>query len=158
MDREEFNKLTVDKQVEEFNKLYLIDGSIKNVALKLGISKNTISSRFKSAGYVVTANGYIKNTNISIKQETLLIEAPRECKTDIQELEQLVNRLIDKRFKKTPNDIELSSMCEGHIKYRSMGYYEDIGEKFIEYCKGKKRYTQIEILSQAMHEFMENHP
>jgi DNA-binding transcriptional regulator YhcF (GntR family) len=166
MEREEFNKLTVNEQVTEFNKLYKEHKSIKKVASDLGISKNTISSRFTNAGYTIFEGvGYVSNTNTPIYNKTSITEPPSEDKREAnrEKLKQLVNSMVEEKFNELVNkqpvniDIELSSLCDGNIKYRSWGYYENIGEKFIEYCKNKKRYTQIEILSQAMLEFMQNH-
>lgn len=175
MNREEFNKLTVNEQVTEFNKLYKEYKSIKKVAAELGISKNTISSRFSNAEYTIFEGvGYVKNTNTLASNEIALTKAPSE---DIKqtnkerlkqfinsiveeklntELERLVNRILENSTKKV-DFIELDSRCEGESKYRSLGAYEDVLKKFIEFCKSKKPYTQIDLLSQAMIEFMDKY-
>lgn len=164
MDRETFDKLNYKQQVIEFNKLYEIHKSIRKTCGEIGIGKTTVRDRFKTINYsFLEGVGYVKDTNNQLEGQTSLIEAVIENKPhsepNILELEQLVSKIVDEKLNKIletkkQSEFELSSRCEGDVKYRSLGVYKEILEEFVEYCKNK-RYSQIELLSQAMLDIME---
>lgn len=156
---EEFKTLETSKQIEIFNNFIKECGSITKASKQLGRSDKTVRGHLTSLGYRFIDGVYIKNTNTQLEGQTSLIEPVCENKEPInEELEQLINRLIDEKLKtKKVDTIELSSKCEGEVKYRSLGAYKEVLDEFIEYCKNKKPYSQIQLFSQALIEFMEKY-
>lgn len=168
MNKEEFNKLDIENQVKEFNNLYKQIKSARKVFGRLGFAKSTLSDRFRNGGYTLVNNiGYVRNTNTPVTTKPIVKKPVDEHKheTNIKELEQVVNSIVTRKIEEalktrksnSIESIELSSKCDGEVKYRAMGAYKEVIDEFVEYCKGK-RYTQIELFSQAMIEFMERHP
>jgi hypothetical protein len=179
MKRLEFDKLSVQKQIIEFNKMYETCKSIRKVCSEIGISKTTIRDRFNKIGYhSIDGVGYVKDTNIPIKNETSLDELISENKqysnSNIlvldKELEEKINALVkkqvheelEKHFKnsdleKNSTEIVIDDKCQGDIVYASYGVYKDISTEFNSYVKSHKRYSKAELTSQALLEFMENH-
>jgi len=154
---EELKNLGIEQQIDEFNNLIKEHGSITKASKELGISDSTTRKYFKSLGYSFKDGIYAKDTNAQIKGQTSLIEPVRENKPhiDITELEQIVNKLIDKRLEdlqKTnkPTGIELSSECEGDVKYRSYGVYKGISDRFDKYAEKHNRFSKVELISEAL--------
>jgi hypothetical protein len=181
MKRVEFDKLRIEEQVIEFNKMYETHKSIRKVCAEIEIGKSTIKDRFSKIGYSsVEGVGYIKNTNIPIKAEASIIEPvnankdyiePNKIKTEPKHdglekfIEQKINEMLDKRLNKPEeqlsnskftNKIVISSRCDGESVGRSFEVYTKIRDEFIEFCKTQP-YTLKELVSQAFIEFMENH-
>jgi molybdenum-dependent DNA-binding transcriptional regulator ModE len=157
MDWKELKELEINQQIDKFNELIKEHGSITKAAKELGISDSTTRKYFKPLGYSFNGNEYIKNTNTQLEGQTSLVEPANENKEqiDITELEQIVNRLIDKRLEtlqqtNNPVEIELSSKCEGDVKYRSFGVYKNILDEFIKYADKHSRYSKVELVSQAL--------
>lgn len=174
MDKEIFLKLSVEKQIEEFNKLIKEHGSITKSAKVLDIPRTTVKSIFIKNGYKfdIESNQYIKNTNTQLEGQTSLIEPVEANKqdsdivktnnlVDITELEQIVNRIIDERLsglnKTEKSNIELSSKCDGDVKYRSYGVYKSVSDEFDQYAEKHNLYSKVQLVSQSLIEFMERH-
>jgi predicted transcriptional regulator len=172
---EEFKKLEIDKQIDKFNELIKEHGSIIKAASELGISDSTTRKYFKSHGVTFNGSEYVKNTNTQLEGQTSLVEPvsdnkgilninelseKNKSKTDITELEQIVNKLIDKRLEdlkkiEKTGEIELNSECEGEVKYRSFGVYRNVLDKFVKFTDDHPRYNKVELLSHALMLMME---
>ena len=79
MIREEFNKLDINSQVNYFNnELKNKDNNFNAICKQLGISKNTILSRFKKEGLLPVKEGQkiigFNNQLLEIKEENLTAE------------------------------------------------------------------------------------
>jgi dephospho-CoA kinase len=176
MKRLEFDKLSPEEQVKEFNKMYEIHKSIRKVCGEIGIGKSTVKDRFNKIGYYsIEGVGYVKGTNAQLEGQTSLVKPVREnkgilninelseknkSKTNITELEQIVNRLIDKRLedlKKIEKTGEIELNFEGKTMYRSFGINEDVLNRFNEYAKKHNRFNKVELLSLALNELMDKY-
>lgn len=177
MKREQLDKLSIEKQLEVFNKIIKEQGSLNKAIKVTGMPKSTIKSRLEKIGYRYSeeAKQFIKDTNTQIEGQTSLIE-PAEANeqdsdaveikennnlVDITELEQIVNRIIDERLnslnKNEKSGIELSSECDGDVKYRSYGIYLTVSDKFDKYSEDHGLYSKVQLVSQALIEFMDRH-
>lgn len=167
MKREEFERLSTERQVDIFNKIIEEQGSLNKASKFLNIPKTTIRENFAKHGYIFDSESkkYVKNTNTSLNNKTSPIEPANENKgSDINmlDLEQLVNNLVEKKFKELlkenpiQKDIELSSKCEGSVIYRTFGVYDNVLNEVMPWIK-KQRFTAIEIVSQALLDFKKNH-
>ena len=103
MNRDDFNNLTVINQIEYFNKkLNEEDNNFNAICKSIGISKNTILSRFKNNGYVPGKEGqkiilFCKEEDIyNIKSEpkkTVKEEKNKTKANDPKELNLILKRL-----------------------------------------------------------------
>lgn len=107
MIREEFNKLDINSQVNYFNnELKNKDNNFNAICKQLGISKNTILSRFKKEGLLPVKEGQkiigFNNQLLEIKEENLTSENS-EVKNIISENSMMKN----KKKASDPNDINI---------------------------------------------------
>lgn len=107
MIREEFNKLDINSQVNYFNnELKNKDNNFNAICKHLGISKNTILSRFKKEGLLPVKEGQkimgFNNQLLEIKEENLTSENS-EVKNIISENSMMKN----KKKASDPNDINI---------------------------------------------------
>lgn len=175
--REQLDKLSIEEQLEAFNKIIKEQGSLSKAIKVTGMPKSTIKSRLDKIGYKYSeeAKQFVKDTNTQLEGQISLIEPteankqdnnPVETKessnlVDITELEQIVNRIIDERLsslnKTEKSSIELSSKCDGDVKYRSYGVYKSVSDEFDQYAEKHNLYSKVQLVSQSLIEFMERH-
>lgn len=94
MNREEFNNFILEKQVNYFNDLLKsVDENFNAICKSIGISKNTILSRFKKEGYE------------SLKEGQKIIGFYKDGETKCKKVTQKVNEVKEKV--NAPNDINL---------------------------------------------------
>lgn len=90
MDREDFNKLDINTQVDYFNKeLKKEDNTFNFICRELQISKNTILSRFRSFGYEPVRQG--KGTNKGQRQKIIKFSKGENLTTENSEVKNLTN-------------------------------------------------------------------
>lgn len=107
MNREEFNQLDIKGQVDYFNEeLKQENNNFNAICKSLGISKNTILSRFKKEGLLPVKEGQkiigFNNQLLEIKEENLTSENS-EVKNIISENSMMKN----KKKASDPNDINI---------------------------------------------------
>ncbi|MGL5649364.1 MAG: hypothetical protein ACRDDY_16100 [Clostridium sp.] len=141
MDRESFNLLSMDKQVEFFNR-ELIKDNFNSICKRIGVSKNTIKKRFENNNYEEKRQGQIikkfikkvveeKKENIDPKKSILEKHEihpvenikPKENKnSDNKEIDLIFKRLktLESEFinlKKSINNIDSNKNITDVIQY-----------------------------------------
>ena len=86
MNKDEFNKLEIEQQVEYIHKGLEVE-SLTKVCASIGIGRSTVSKRFKNKGYELIDNKYIKTT-INTKKTNM--DDP-----EIQEITDNLKKLIN---------------------------------------------------------------
>lgn len=174
MKREQLDKLSIEEQLEAFNKIIKEQGSLSKAIKATGMPKSTIKSRLDKIGYKYSeeAKQFIKDTNTQLEGQTSFVEPVEANKqdtnivetnnlVDITKLEQIVNRIIDERLsslnKTEKSNIELSSKCDGDVKYRSYGVYKSVSDEFDQYAKKHNLYSKVQLVSQALILLMEKY-
>lgn len=101
MDRDSFNKLTVDEQVNYYREELSKGNSFNSICTSIGVSKNTIKPRFAKAGYIEIHKG---KTNIIMdyvkkgqKRENIILEE------EAPEVKAMVNNPIKENIKEDIN-------------------------------------------------------
>lgn len=60
MNKDEFNKLSIEEQISTINGLISFNGSLRRACKYLNVNLSTVQSRFKKAGYVLKDGSYYK--------------------------------------------------------------------------------------------------
>ncbi|QEK11292.1 hypothetical protein FQB35_02305 [Crassaminicella thermophila] len=170
MNREEFNLLEIEKQVEVFNKM-LKNSSIRKVCSELKISKTTIRNRFKKRGYIFNSekNIYIKEKEIkrnydpTIKEEKVSnINLTKEIYFDLLELIEIKDDLKDivnnwkERTVASKQGLCINAF-EGELCVKSIKVYKEVLDKFNEFVKKHRELKQQDIINQALWEFLQKY-
>lgn len=147
MIREEFNNLDVNNQVDYFNeKLKDKDNNFNMLCKSIGISKNTILSRFKNNGYISYKDGqkiiyfYKDNKNIEDKDND-----PSDIDLILKRIELLENeiqKLKNEKYKKVNNNFTLcdfSSITTTRTFKIDVNVYKELEEFFNKYNMYKKQ-------------------
>lgn len=105
MIREEFNKLDINSQVNYFNnELKNKDNNFNAICKQLGISKNTILSRFKKEGLLPVKEGQkiigFNNQLLEIKEENSMMKNKKKA-SDPEDINLILKRieLLERKVK-----------------------------------------------------------
>ncbi|MEF9991270.1 MAG: hypothetical protein RR835_02310 [Peptostreptococcaceae bacterium] len=182
MNKEKFNSLTILEQIDFLNSQIKNNKSITSVCKELGIGRSTIRDRFKKLHYAYSKdlNKYIKvdpvnndgcNTSDIINEDENLNNKPIVTileKTDIE----IQNNLLDlvENYNVLKEIIELHKCNTSVIKQQIIINLEDTEtetatlrinkttlNKFNEFCKNNKQFKKVDLLSQALKNFIELH-
>lgn len=109
MDREDFNKLDINTQVDYFNKeLKKEDNTFNFICRELQISKNTILSRFRSFGYEPVRQG--QGTSKGQRQKIIKFSKSENLTAENSEVKNLTDEnsaMKNKSKASDPKDINL---------------------------------------------------
>ena len=173
MNRDDFNNLTVINQIEYFNKeLKDEDNNFNAICKSIGISKNTILSRFKNNGYVPGKEGqkiilFCKQediNNIKLEPKETLKEEKNKTKANdpkelnlilkrLELLEQEVEVLKNKNIDTINCDFTLNSFLGETITKTfkiNADVYNDLEEVFKKYSIYKKQDIVSSLLKYAI--------
>lgn len=180
MDRKEFKSLSDKERIEFFESEYE-KGILHNQILKLyGLAKNTVADTFKRNGYTYdrSLRRYIlkeydkSNTKVVPKEEVTLkyyndntfkkeminiISWVKEQQKKQEENEELLAWI--KRQRDNENIVELSKLeisetaITGEVVGKTFKVYDEVLNRFNVFCN-KCTYRKQDILSQALHEFL----
>ena len=189
MNKESFNSLSIEDQVEYINSEILLD-SLTNVCKSIGIGRSTVSDRFKKFGYI-----YSKSAKQYILNNTCPTSVNNGCPTDVIELNELNNTCPTSVNDTVAEVIELSNEDIKHNLLSLANDYKDIVkmleeyrrntsvikqqividlpetesivknlrvnkkamEDFDKFCLENKQYRKVDLLSQALINFMKQH-
>ena len=184
MNRADFDKLDVLGQLAYINELLKNGESLRNISVKLSISKTTIRDRFKKLGYSFNGDTrqYTKlyhrnNTEVfksikvekhkSCKNNTLIknnIETKSFKKFNIMnnDLIELVNAKVDilnmlKYYKNNASQLDINSIPQDfqkNIVNKSIKVYKPIFDEFIDFCEKNKGIKKQDMVSLALYEFI----
>ena len=184
MNRDEFNKLSIENQVKYFNKQIKELGTSSAASRHLGYKdESTIRKRFRSKGYKLndSKTEYIlfnkdeipvinksethvtnKSTKKSHTEQALIKE------DDIKQIKELL-KIKDTLFKIADlykdNKIDLKNRIEINTELfkdekavtKGLKVYPTILNEFKDFCRSHKEYKMQDMFSMAMIEYMENH-
>lgn len=187
MKKEDFNKLDIDKQIEYFNNQLLEGGSLTSICKNIGIGRSTVSDRFKKANYkynksnnqyeliesndsitdVIEANNGscttvkpIENTNNDVLD---IVDLDNEdIKNNLlslaSEYEILKNMIEDYRRKSSVIKQQITiDIPEDESKITTLRINKTVLNMFNEFVEDNKQYRKVDLLSQALYDFINAH-
>lgn len=120
MNREEFNQLDINSQVNYFNnELKNKDNNFNAICKQLGISKNTILSRFKKEGLLPVKEGQkiigFNNQLLEIKEENSMMKNKKKA-SDPKDINSILKRieLLEQKVE-TLQSASLHSIKKEHL-------------------------------------------
>lgn len=166
MDREKFNLLSIDKQVDYFNK-ELTKDNFNSICKKIGISKNTIKKRFVENGFTEKREGQIIrkfiNNNLDPKEKGILKSENKlkEIDTDIIKRIELLeiqvkelrgNKNITSVIKRDSNK-DITSVIqyfEGETVVKTFKINKAVNQKLEQLQKKLKGYKKQDVVSSLL--------
>ena len=180
MNKDTFNNLDIEKQVEYINnRLSDNNSSITSVCNELGIGRSTIRDRFKKHGYeynkelkqyvynqlsevaITVDNTDVVQCNTDTVNEVITI-TDIEIKNNILELANnytdIMNMLEDYRRRTSVIKQQIIlDIEEAESKLTTLRVNSKVLNDFNKFCDDNKQYRKIDLISQALKNFMEQH-
>ena len=156
--KDEFNELSLKKQVEYINSMLPLK-TLTKACNELKTARSTITSRFKKGGYTlnITQNKYIleksisKNTEKSENDIKEILEMKDKLKILIQWFDDEQTGTIQKDF-----NIELEKF-EGEPISRTFVLYPNVLQRYVDFCESHRAYRRQDIFSKALVEFLDRY-
>lgn len=169
MTKDEFNKLSIEEQVEHINiQLHLV--SLNRIAKSIGMSESTIRDRFKGKGYTRVGNQYVYSDKaITTDITTVTTQANKKdskSNKDTIDINTLLKRIevLEKQMNDINNKISTTDITtvttsnikkyKGNAVARNYRVDEEIQKEFKLYCKKHKEHRVSDILSHAIEEYI----
>ena len=173
MNKEEFNQLDIQHQVDYINK-YLEKESVTKICAKIGIDRSTVRKRFKTKGYELIDNKYIATETTTNTKENItiarVINKPKEQIKDSERIQVLENKVesLEKELEDiksilntintvntiTTNNIEIKKYT-GADSSRSYRVNNKVLERWKYFCKAHSEYKVGDLLANAMIEYID---
>lgn len=188
MNKDQFNKLDIKKQVDYINKQLENNNSITSVCKDLCIGRSTISDRFKKNKYTYNKDlkKYIDNScNTAVIKDIKKID--NSCNTAVECIENknnIVNEVINlstddikNNLLALANDYDIikeliqlhrrnTSVVKQQIviniddaesKLTTLRVNSKVLESFNKFCDNNKQFKKIDLLSQALKNFIDQY-
>ena len=183
MNKEEFNALTIEEQVEYINvQLALV--SLNRIANSIGVSESTIRDRFKTKGYKRQGKSFIKLGTTEPTKENIKPSTPKkntvttsnikaqEQKQSNNSIKVLENRIdsLEKELESikailttittsttttvNTNATKTIKTYEGDGVSRSYRVNEEVQKKWKVFCKSHSEHRVSDLISNALEEYM----
>lgn len=183
MNKEEFNALTIEEQVEYINaQLALL--SLNRVATAIGISESTIRDRFKSKGYKRQGKSFIKLESTEPTKENIKPKTAKKNTTitkntkaqeqtqDNKQIKVLENRIgsLEKELESikailttittstkttvNTNTTKAIKKYEGDGVSRSYRVNEEVQKQWKVFCKSHSEHRVSDLISNALEEYI----
>ena len=168
MNKDEFNKLDINKQVEYINK-GLESYSLTKVCASIGIDRSTVRKRFQNKGYELIDNKYIQTTiniintektntiNTKTTEDKKVVNNTKVLEQKIKSLEleiQGIKDILDKVIEKNTKKLSEVKEYEGTEVVRSYRINEEVQKEWKVFCKAHSEYKVGDLLANAMVEYM----
>lgn len=167
MQREEFNNLSIDKQVDYFIRELKGGSNFNAICRDIGISKNTIKARFSREGYQEVKKGqiiidYIKQgaeqTDIKVidKKQSERIKANTPDKEkDIDIILKRIKKLEDemKEIKAPKSNKKVKDIINnftGETVVKTFKIDKEVSNKLEEYLNNNSQYKKQDIVSSLL--------
>lgn len=161
----DFKQLTLDEQIELFNKELKKDKSLSftKACNLLGIAKSTFSEKLKKNSCKFdTENKQIIRLNISISNDKKL-NVDKKIKSDksdfdkkIEEMYKWYQEQLEKDKKNNNLLIIDKSKFNGEMKHRTFKLYKNVSDKLDLFIKNNSQYSIQDIINTAILEFLNN--
>lgn len=151
-----FDKMEVIDQIKYYNQKLKEGWTRKKMETDL-THKNVsaLGHRFEKLGFTYNTKQkqYIKTKTEAPKIDEDLLKRIQELEKKVSDMENIFNTslTITKEIKFTKEEFT------GDCKTRSFRTYEDILNKFVEFCGKNGQYSQQDIIAQALIDFMKNY-
>lgn len=177
MNKDEFNNLTIENQVEYINKcLNTNNSSLTKISKNLGIDRATIRKRFEKNNYIFDKNNhiYIINNTHNIKNMPLTrptiqkndgsinlayLKALESQVSDLKiKYDKLIDTILPKNNTNNTNNINLNNkfkFYEGEVVNRAYKINKDVQQRFKTFCKKNSEYRVSDILSTILEEYLD---
>ena len=180
MNKDTFDKLDIENQIEYINnRLSDNNSSITSVCKELGIGRSTIRDRYKKHGYeynkelkqylyntlsevaITVDNTDVVQCNTDTVNEVITI-TDTEIKNNILELANnytdIMNMLEDYRRRTSVIKQQIIlDIEEAESKLITLRVNSKVLNDFNKFCDDNKQYRKIDLISQALKNFMEQH-
>lgn len=180
MNKDTFNNLDIENQIEYINnRLSDNNSSITSVCSELGIGRSTIRDRFKKHGYeynkelkqyvynplsevaITVDNTDVVQCNTDTVNEVITI-TDTDIKNNILELANnytdIMNMLEDYRRRTSVIKQQIIlDIEEAESKLTTLRVNSKVLNDFNKFCDDNKQYRKIDLISQALKNFMEQH-
>ena len=174
MNKEQFNNLGTLEQIEYINS-QLDTLSLTKVCQNIGIDRSTVRKRFKSKGWELVENRYIKTDNLTSTANTnnttnTKTHQKSNKSNDIKILEDKINSLEAQikgimdiiNTNNTINTVDISELkkYDGTTVSRNYRINEEIQQEFKLLCNkftSGTVYTVTDIISLALEDFINKH-
>lgn len=184
MNKEEFNKLEILGQIDYINKQLENNNSITSVCEGIGVGRSTIRDRFKKANYTYDKDlkQYIDNkcitdvtpNNLEVNNNSTTGVIQSDTVTEIinKSDEEIKNNLLDlvNNYEILKDIIELHRRNTSVVKQQIVIDVDDaesklatlrvnskVLEQFNEFCNNNKQFKKVDLLSQAIKEFIDKY-
>ncbi len=183
MNKEEFNSLTIEEQVEYINtQLALV--SLNRIAAAIGMSESTIRDRFKNKGYIRQGKSFVKlgtieptkenikpktskknttaTSNTKAQEQTQSNKSMKDLEKKVEGLEKelenikaILNTITTRATDTvTTNTTKAIKKYEGDGVSRSYRVNEDVQKKWKVFCKYHSEHRVSDLISNALEEYM----
>lgn len=179
MNKDNFNNLNIEKQIEYINSQLKDNKSITSVSEELGIGRSTIRDRFKKAGYIFNKDlkQYVYNELLEIAITTDITDVTQSNTDVVNEVitlssEDIKDNILDlaKNYKDIISMLEdyrrntsvikqqiVIDIEEAESKLTTLRVNSKVLKDFNKFCDSNKQYKKVDLLSQALKNFIEQH-
>ncbi|HDO9660872.1 TPA: hypothetical protein P5Q24_003881 [Clostridioides difficile] len=178
MDRNTFDSLSSQDQINYINNQLLQGHTITNICKIIGIGRTTIRDRFKKVGYEYNQKTKIYESIVEIistenikKQDSsnkvVVADADnhlglKNILSNFNEMDIKLNEVYSwYKSQSSSKVVEADKLkindFEGNTVTRSYKIYEDVQKEFVDFCEANKKYKVQDIISQALFEFIEKY-
>ncbi|MDS6330266.1 hypothetical protein REJ83_018345 [Clostridioides difficile] len=178
MDRNTFDSLSSQDQINYINNQLLQGHTITNICKIIGIGRTTIRDRFKKVGYEYNQKTKIYESIVEIistenikKQDSsnkvVVADADnhlglKNILSNFNEMDIKLNEVYSwYKSQSSSKVVEADKLkindFEGDTVTRSYKIYEDVQKEFVAFCEANKKYKVQDIISQALFEFIEKY-
>lgn len=184
MNKDIFNKLTIDEQLKYFNQELVNGKSLTSICKLIGIGRSTVSDRFKKINYKFNkdTNQYelIKNndgnTSVIIKENSnnlnnisstdtvneVINISSEDIKKNLLELAtnyEVIQKIIDD-YKCNTSVIKKQitiDLPQAESKLITWRINQQVAEIFNEFASKNNQFKKVDLLSQALLDFVNKH-
>ena len=152
--REEFDNMDVFEQIKYINEK-LLEQSLTKICDSIGISRTTVTKRFRSVDYV-----FDKYTN-----QYQIADEMKDYDYAISVLEAKINELSEKvtvlEQERNNNATDIQQVDNSNVRFykndtivRAYRIYDEIYQRFKQYTDENKQYKISDIISTALEDFL----
>lgn len=175
MNKEQFNKLNIEQQVEHINKS-LKNTSLTKVCEGIGIDRATVRKRFKSKGYILQENKYVKlldnnittnNTKTTIKAKknkqsnntNTLEERLSQLELELESIKSILTTITtsNTNIKTTDTTIttDIKTYDKNTLVVRTYKVNNEVQQAFKQFCRQNSNYKVSDLVTNALEEYMD---